>query len=54
MPRFEVAKAKPILDTSGGVAAGWRTAGASSPGPNFVKFDTKGGIDFYRLKKEGE
>ena len=28
---------------------GWRTAGATSPGSNFVKFNTLGGQDFYTL-----
>jgi hypothetical protein len=28
---------------------GWRTAGASSPGKNYVKFKTQGGQDFYTL-----
>lgn len=28
---------------------GWRTAGTSSPGSNFVKFNTLGGQDFYTL-----
>lgn len=30
----------------------WRTAGAKSPGPNFEKFQTLGGQDFYTLTKE--
>lgn len=28
---------------------GWRTAGATSPGSNFVRFNTLGGQDFYTL-----
>ena len=28
---------------------GWRTAGATSPGLNFVKFNTLGGQDFYSI-----
>jgi hypothetical protein len=28
---------------------GWRTAGATSPGKNYVKFKTQGGQDFYTL-----
>jgi len=47
---IKVAKEVTISDPSGGIAASWRTQGASSPGSNFVKFKTVGGNDFYRLK----
>ena len=47
---IDVAEQDTIIDPSGGIAAAWRTHGAASPGSNFVKFDTVGGNDFYRLK----
>ncbi len=47
---IDVATQPTISDPSGGIAVAWRTAGASSPGSNFVKFKTIGGNDFYRLK----
>jgi hypothetical protein len=47
---IDVATQATISDPSGGIIASWRTQGASSPGPNFVKFKTVGGNDFYRLK----
>jgi hypothetical protein len=31
---------------------GWRTAGASGPGSNYVKYKTQGGQDFYTLTDE--
>lgn len=50
------------LDVAGGTDLGtdpcptglyaWRTQGASSPGSNFVKYQTRGGQDFYTLTQE--
>jgi hypothetical protein len=45
-----VAQSESISDPSGGIAVAWRTANSGSPGSNFVKFETVGGNDFYRLK----
>jgi hypothetical protein len=46
---IEVATGASIPDPSGGILAAWRTAGASSPGSNFVLYKTVNGNDFYRL-----
>jgi hypothetical protein len=46
---IDVANNATISDPSPGFMAGWRTAGASSPGSAFTKHTTVGGNDFYFL-----
>jgi hypothetical protein len=47
---ISVAADPPVSDPCPGKLYGWRTKGASSPGPRFDLFESIGGNDFYTLK----
>ena len=47
---IDVAKSSAVVaDPPGGIAVAWKTAGAPSPGGNFLRFETVGGNDFYKI-----